>query len=275
MRIPDACHSDSPNGICCPGHRSVTAHECWRTQRVACIRGQAEAFETGELTGFAFEKKSMSFPMVNGTLIDTALDTMSKPIAIPSGFFSGTASETILRNDDAVLAESCVSAGRNRFHMDVFGGGGVGGLLCVAGVAGGEGDDKGVSDGGEKAGLDDAKCLRPSRRVSRTLGAGRGHGGLETCRASRAAVRAGGRSVGATKTRARSASIVVGVVVVVVVVYSVRGGRRMSLRIAPATEFARHARTGARGASPLPRETCRHASWPRRAAGTGRARDDW
>ena len=178
------------------------------------LYGLVERQTRAALTGFVVEKKSMSFPIVNGTLIDTALDTMSRPIAMPSGFFSGIASATILRKDDAVLAESCVSAGRKRFHMDFFGAGGLGGLLGVSGVGAGADEEPEESGGGERTGLENEKCLRPSRSAIRTFGDGRraGHGGLETCRASRVVVRAGGRRVGATRTRAQRASIVVGVV---------------------------------------------------------------
>ena len=63
----------------------------------------------------------MSFPIVNGTLIETALDTMSNPIAIPRGFFSGRASATILRKEDALLPDSCALDGSSRLHIDLLG----------------------------------------------------------------------------------------------------------------------------------------------------------
>lgn len=152
---------------------------------------------------------------MNGTLIDTALDTNNSPIAIPSGFFSGFASATILRNDDVVLVESCALEGRKRLHIDL-------GVDCE--VLLGVGDEEGEEDEEDeelaefeaevRAGLDKAKCLRPSVGVNILLGKGRsaarGHGGLETCRANRAA--GGGRKAGATRTCTRIASIVVGVV---------------------------------------------------------------
>lgn len=56
-----------------------------------------------EPTGAEAEKKSISFPMVNGILIDTEDDTNSKPIAANKGFFSGRARATILRKEDAVV----------------------------------------------------------------------------------------------------------------------------------------------------------------------------
>jgi hypothetical protein len=53
-------------------------------------------------TGVAEEKKSMSFPMVNGMLMDTDEETKSRPIAAAKGLRSGFASETIFLNDDAL-----------------------------------------------------------------------------------------------------------------------------------------------------------------------------
>lgn len=60
----------------------------------------------GVLTGLVVVKKSMSLPMVKGTLMDTALDTMSSPMAIPRGLRSGLAREMILRKEDALFAPS-------------------------------------------------------------------------------------------------------------------------------------------------------------------------
>ena len=65
-------------------------------------------------------KKSMSRPMVKGTLMETALETMSRPMAIPSGLRSGFARARILRKEEALLVVSCASAGRNRLHSDFF-----------------------------------------------------------------------------------------------------------------------------------------------------------
>ena len=62
--------------------------------------------------------------MVNGTLIDTALETMSRPTATPRGFFSGTASATILRNDDALFVVPSGSpelGDIKRLHIDFLG----------------------------------------------------------------------------------------------------------------------------------------------------------
>ena len=64
----------------------------------------------------------MSFPIVNGTLIETELETRSRPIAMPSGFFSGSARAAILRNEDALLPDSCAFEGRKRLHIDLLGG---------------------------------------------------------------------------------------------------------------------------------------------------------
>ncbi len=183
---------------------------------------------------------------MNGTLIDTALDTNNSPIAIPSGFFSGFASATILRNDDVVLVESCALEGRKRLHIDL-------GVDCE--VLLGVGDEEGEEDEEDeelaefeaevRAGLDKAKCLRPSVGVNILLGKGRsaarGHGGLETCRANRAA--GGGRKAGATRTCTRIASIVVGVV------EDVYGKERRELEndnLQQAEDLGRSRRLGAR-----------------------------
>ena len=64
-------------------------------------------------------KKSISLPIVNGTLIDTALDIMSSPIAAPNGFFSGIARETILRKEEVLLVVLPSGfVGRKRDHID-------------------------------------------------------------------------------------------------------------------------------------------------------------
>ena len=54
-------------------------------------------------------KKSINLPMENGTLIDTAEETRSKPIAISKGFFSGLAKATIFLKDE----ELCCGVARN------------------------------------------------------------------------------------------------------------------------------------------------------------------
>lgn len=73
----------------------------------------------------------MSFPTVNGMLIDTEDETSNKPTANVKGFFSGLAKATILRNDDALLLSFAVT-GRIRDHNERFGVGDVGaGVLYV------------------------------------------------------------------------------------------------------------------------------------------------
>ena len=157
----------------------------------------------------------MSFPIVNGTLIDTVLETRSKPIAMPSGFFSGRARAAILRNEDALLPDSCVFEGRKRLHIDLVGefAFGCAELSCVGLLSetGEEAEDEGS---GEREGGDDAKHLREgSLRDAIRLLVGvwslRKHGGLETCRER--GPKAVARSVGVTKMRAGNASIVVDV----------------------------------------------------------------
>ncbi len=160
----------------------------------------------------------MSFPIVNGTLIDTVLDTRSRPIAIPSGFFSGSAREAILRNEDALLPDSCAFGGKKRLHIDLLD---AFDLVCVGAPSvglfsetGTEVDDEGSGDREDR---EDAKHRRDRslRDASRMLvpAAGvwnpRRHGGLETCRER--GLRAAGRKRGVPKMRAGSASIVVDV----------------------------------------------------------------
>ncbi|KAI1784501.1 hypothetical protein LXA43DRAFT_1066683 [Ganoderma leucocontextum] len=158
----------------------------------------------------------MSFPNVNGTLIDTVLE--SRPIAMLSGFFSGSASAAILRNEDALFPDSCAFEGRRRLHIDLLDGFD---SVCVGppsvvllSETGAEGDDE---RSGEREGREVAKHRREGsfRDASRLLipGAGvwnhRRHGGLETCRER--GPRAAGRRVGVTRMRAWSANIVVDV----------------------------------------------------------------
>lgn len=87
------------------------------------------------LTGFAVEKKSINLPIVKGTLMETADDMSSNPIAIVSGFHSGFARAAIFRKDDALCgAFVAIFAGRSRVRSDRFsfvGAGGVGGGACV------------------------------------------------------------------------------------------------------------------------------------------------
>lgn len=51
-------------------------------------------------TGLVVAKKSISFPIVKGTLIETEDETSSSPMAVRRGFFSGLARATTLRKDD-------------------------------------------------------------------------------------------------------------------------------------------------------------------------------
>lgn len=62
----------------------------------------------------------MSFPTVNGMLIDTEEDINSKPTANVNGFFSCLAKATILRNDDALWLSFAVTA-NIRDHNECFG----------------------------------------------------------------------------------------------------------------------------------------------------------
>lgn len=73
----------------------------------------------------------MSFPTVNGMLIDTEEDTNNKPTANVKGFLSGFAKATILRNDDALWLSFDVTA-NIRDHNERFCVGDVGaGVLYV------------------------------------------------------------------------------------------------------------------------------------------------
>ena len=143
--------------------------------------------------------------MVNGTLIDTALETMSRPTATPRGFFSGTASATILRNDDALFVVPSGSpelGDIKRLHIDFLGCEDVG----LSEGAGGE--DVEESEGGDLEGVEEERCRNPRSSLELEAGCVRKarHGGLETCRANRAD--ACGRREDATRTRALRESIV-------------------------------------------------------------------
>jgi len=67
----------------------------------------------------------MSFPTVNGILIETEDETSSKPTANVRGLFSGLAKATIFRNDDALWLSFAVTVSI-RDHNEDFGVGGVG-----------------------------------------------------------------------------------------------------------------------------------------------------
>ena len=69
--------------------------------------------------------------MVKGILIDTEDDRNRSPTAIPNGFFSGRASETIARNEDALLPGSSPDEAIIRPNIDRLG--------FVAGAGGGSG----------------------------------------------------------------------------------------------------------------------------------------
>jgi hypothetical protein len=74
-------------------------------------------------TGVEEEKKSISFPMVKGMLIDTEDETKSNPIAIPSGFRSGFAKPTIFRSEEVVSGARKTDSGRIRERkVEGFGG---------------------------------------------------------------------------------------------------------------------------------------------------------
>lgn len=85
------------------------------------------------LTGLSVEKKSMSLPIVNGTLIETADDPRSRPIASVNGFHSGLARTSIFRKDEVFGAPlDAAGLGRNRASRERFSGGVVlGAGACV------------------------------------------------------------------------------------------------------------------------------------------------
>ena len=67
----------------------------------------------------------MSFPTVNGMLIETEDETSNKPTANVRDFFSGLAKAKIFRNDDALWLSFAVAVSM-RDHNESFGVGGVG-----------------------------------------------------------------------------------------------------------------------------------------------------
>lgn len=94
------------------------------------------------LTGFVVEKKSISLPIVKGTLIDTVEDTSNRPMAIVNGFHSGLASDIILANEEVLFGSfGANDEGIKRERSDRFaagleigeaeGGGDGGGADCV------------------------------------------------------------------------------------------------------------------------------------------------
>ena len=73
----------------------------------------------------------MSFPTVNGMLIDTEDETSNNPTANVKGFFSGLAKAMIFRNDDTLLLFPAVT-GNMRDRNERLGAGDVGvGVLYV------------------------------------------------------------------------------------------------------------------------------------------------
>ena len=62
----------------------------------------------------------MSFPTVNGMLIDTEDEMSNRPTANVNGLFSGLAKATIFRNDDAFWLSFAVMENR-RDHNEGFG----------------------------------------------------------------------------------------------------------------------------------------------------------
>jgi hypothetical protein len=71
------------------------------------------------------EKKSINFPIVNGTLMDTEDDTSSRLTACNRGFLSGFARDIIFGKEDALCGASgrLNDDGRRRESIDDFGGG--------------------------------------------------------------------------------------------------------------------------------------------------------
>lgn len=67
----------------------------------------------------------MSFPTVNGMLIDTEEEINNNPTANDRGFFSGLAKAMIFRNDEALWLSLAVTA-NIRDHSERFGTGGAG-----------------------------------------------------------------------------------------------------------------------------------------------------
>lgn len=67
----------------------------------------------------------MSFPTVNGMLIETEDEISNNPTAKVKGFFSGLAKATILRNDEVLWLFLAVKA-KIRDHDERLGAGGTG-----------------------------------------------------------------------------------------------------------------------------------------------------
>lgn len=80
-------------------------------------------FKPYGIWGLDEAKKSISFPIVNGTDNDTDEETRSNPTAISNGFRSGFARLMILRNEDLPVSESSErrEAGKKREREKDFG----------------------------------------------------------------------------------------------------------------------------------------------------------
>ena len=77
------------------------------------VRLDTQKHDARAPTGLVEEKKSMSFPIANGMLIDTEDETRSNPMAVMRGLRSGFAKASIFWNDDALAGSLEKIAGRN------------------------------------------------------------------------------------------------------------------------------------------------------------------
>ena len=74
--------------------------------------------------------------MVNGMLIDTVDDMNNSPTAMPSGFFSGLARDTMARKEEALLDGSSPDVDSSREKSEPLGFTGAGGGVS-SGLSGG------------------------------------------------------------------------------------------------------------------------------------------
>lgn len=72
-------------------------------------------------TGVVEEKKSISFPIVKGILMETEDETRSSPTAKSSGFRSGRARETIFQSDETDLVDLLKRGSDLKVQPDCFG----------------------------------------------------------------------------------------------------------------------------------------------------------
>jgi len=102
-------------------------------EEFAAIPCQNDAIQSreGKLTGLGDAKKSISLPIVKGTLIDTADESSRRPMAISKGFRSGLASANIRCIDETDLGPFPSFDGRKRVNMLFFCGAGVCDSACV------------------------------------------------------------------------------------------------------------------------------------------------